>query len=242
MVIDETLAENPELVRAAASATLLAVENGASRASCAPRASGSSRPATPSGGASSATCTTAPSSASSRCGSTSRSRPSSSIRRRAPGDARAPRHRGRRGASTSCARSRTASIRQLLSARRRRRRRSRSSRAQSRDARHASSDAWRGRHSEAIETTVYFCCLECLQNAAKHAGPAPSATISLGEADGSVGFSVEDDGAGFDPAPSSTAPASPTSPTGSRPSAAPSGSTRALAAERASSARYPLGA
>src|SRR6185312_14559380 len=23
-----------------------------------------------------------------------------------------------------------------------------------------------GRHSEALETTVYFCCLECLQNAA----------------------------------------------------------------------------
>ena len=32
----------------------------------------------------------------------------------------------------------------------------------------------RGRRSEAVETTVYFCCLECLQNTAKHAGPGPS--------------------------------------------------------------------
>ena len=70
MVIDETLAEDPELVQAAASATLLAVENGASRASCARRGRGSSRPATPSDGGSSATCTTARSSGSSRCAST----------------------------------------------------------------------------------------------------------------------------------------------------------------------------
>ena len=61
-------------------------------------------------------------------------------------------------------------------------------------------DAWLGRHSESIETTVYFCCQECLQNVAKHAGAGASATINLGEADGSVGFTVEDDGAGFDPA------------------------------------------
>jgi signal transduction histidine kinase len=59
--------------------------------------------------------------------------------------------------------------------------------------------SWRSRHSQAIETTVYFCCLECLQNAAKHAGPGAAATIRLDETDGRVGFSVEDDGAGFDP-------------------------------------------
>jgi signal transduction histidine kinase len=61
-------------------------------------------------------------------------------------------------------------------------------------------DAWLGRHPEAVETTVYFCCLEGLQNAAKHAGPGASATIRLGEGDGYVSFDVEDDGAGFDPA------------------------------------------
>jgi signal transduction histidine kinase len=60
-------------------------------------------------------------------------------------------------------------------------------------------DGWLGRHSEAVETTVYFCCLEGLQNAAKHAGPGASATIHLSEAGGCVSFSVEDDGAGFDP-------------------------------------------
>jgi len=54
------------------------------------------------------------------------------------------------------------------------------------------------RHSEALETTVYLCCLECLQNAAKHAGPGASVVIVLGEHDGRVRFSVEDDGAGFD--------------------------------------------
>jgi signal transduction histidine kinase len=46
---------------------------------------------------------------------------------------------------------------------------------------------------------VYFCCQECLQNAAKHAGQGASAAIRLSEDDGRVSFSVEDDGAGFDP-------------------------------------------
>ena len=61
-------------------------------------------------------------------------------------------------------------------------------------------DGWRRRHSEAVETTVYFCCQECLQNAAKHGGRGVSATVRLREDDGHVSFSVEDDGAGFDPA------------------------------------------
>src|SRR3954465_13205366 len=57
-----------------------------------------------------------------------------------------------------------------------------------------------GRHPEALETTVYFCCVECLQNAAKHAGADASVLIRLGASDGRVRFSVEDDGVGFDPA------------------------------------------
>ena len=56
-----------------------------------------------------------------------------------------------------------------------------------------------GRHGEEIETTIYFCCLECLQNAAKHAGRDAAVTIRLGEGNGRIWFSVEDDGAGFDP-------------------------------------------
>jgi signal transduction histidine kinase len=55
------------------------------------------------------------------------------------------------------------------------------------------------RHSAALETTVYFCCVECLQNAGKHAGPGASVSIWLRERDGHVLFSVDDDGVGFDP-------------------------------------------
>jgi signal transduction histidine kinase len=54
------------------------------------------------------------------------------------------------------------------------------------------------RQSEALETTIYFCCVECLQNAAKHAGADASVSIALDERDGDVVFAVEDDGAGFD--------------------------------------------
>ena len=55
------------------------------------------------------------------------------------------------------------------------------------------------RHTEGVELTVYFCCLEALQNAAKHAGDGASAVVVLGEDREGVHFSVEDDGVGFDP-------------------------------------------
>ncbi len=54
-----------------------------------------------------------------------------------------------------------------------------------------------GRYSQQIESAVYFCCLEALQNAAKHAG-ARSAHVTLFEHD-ELTFVVEDDGAGFVP-------------------------------------------
>ncbi len=56
------------------------------------------------------------------------------------------------------------------------------------------------RHSSAVELAVYYCCLEALQNAAKHAGPGASASIWLSDADGELRFRVEDDGLGFEPA------------------------------------------
>src|SRR4051794_33641065 len=60
-------------------------------------------------------------------------------------------------------------------------------------------DGWTRRHPEEVELAVYFSCLEALQNVAKHAGPGAVATVRLAERDGSVRFTVEDDGAGFDP-------------------------------------------
>jgi signal transduction histidine kinase len=61
-----------------------------------------------------------------------------------------------------------------------------------------------GRYREAVETAVYFCCLEALQNAAKHASGTTSVTVALVD-DGVLRFEVRDDGPGFDPATSSGA-------------------------------------
>ncbi len=54
------------------------------------------------------------------------------------------------------------------------------------------------RHAPEIEAAIYFCCLEALQNAAKHAGPGASARVRIWEAAGGLLFEVCDDGAGFD--------------------------------------------
>jgi signal transduction histidine kinase len=56
------------------------------------------------------------------------------------------------------------------------------------------------RQPPAIELAAYFCCLEALQNAAKHAGPGASVTVRLWEEYGALRFEVADDGTGFDPA------------------------------------------
>jgi signal transduction histidine kinase len=56
-----------------------------------------------------------------------------------------------------------------------------------------------GRHPEPVEAAVYFCCLEALQNAAKHAPGAP-VLLTLGVRDGALGFEVADRGPGFDTA------------------------------------------
>jgi signal transduction histidine kinase len=49
-----------------------------------------------------------------------------------------------------------------------------------------------------IERAVYLCCLESIQNAAKHAGPDATVTVRLHRGDGELEFSVEDSGRGFD--------------------------------------------
>ncbi|MBV9717358.1 MAG: response regulator [Solirubrobacterales bacterium] len=51
----------------------------------------------------------------------------------------------------------------------------------------------------AIESAAYFCCLEALQNAAKHAGAGARATVRLDIDGGVLLFRVDDDGCGFDP-------------------------------------------
>lgn len=55
-----------------------------------------------------------------------------------------------------------------------------------------------GRFSESRESAIYYCCLEALQNVAKHAGPDAAATLRLWRSGRVVHFSVSDDGVGFD--------------------------------------------
>jgi signal transduction histidine kinase len=50
-----------------------------------------------------------------------------------------------------------------------------------------------------VEAAVYFCCLEALQNAAKHAA-ADRVTVTLRNDGDRLAFTVTDDGRGFDPA------------------------------------------
>ena len=57
-----------------------------------------------------------------------------------------------------------------------------------------------GRLDPQIEQSVYYCCLEALQNVIKHAGPNAVARIRLRRASDNVTFEVEDSGRGFDPA------------------------------------------
>jgi signal transduction histidine kinase/plastocyanin len=48
------------------------------------------------------------------------------------------------------------------------------------------------------EAAAYFCCVEALVNAAKHAGAAP-VSLTVGQRDGWLEFVIEDAGPGFDP-------------------------------------------
>jgi len=57
-----------------------------------------------------------------------------------------------------------------------------------------------GRLDPQIEQSVYYCCLEALQNVIKHAGPDAVARIRLRRTSDNVTFEVEDSGRGFDPA------------------------------------------
>ena len=56
-----------------------------------------------------------------------------------------------------------------------------------------------GRYTAEIESTVYFCCLEALQNAGKHAGEDAEITVRVEDTQRRLVFEVTDDGAGFEP-------------------------------------------
>ena len=51
-----------------------------------------------------------------------------------------------------------------------------------------------------IETAVYFCCVEALQNVAKHCGADSNAGLLLSEHGDGLRFLLTDNGPGFDPA------------------------------------------
>jgi signal transduction histidine kinase len=53
-----------------------------------------------------------------------------------------------------------------------------------------------GRYSQEVESAVYFCCMEALQNVSKHATGATAISIALRH-DGALRFEVRDDGPGF---------------------------------------------
>jgi signal transduction histidine kinase len=56
-----------------------------------------------------------------------------------------------------------------------------------------------GRYPSELEAAVYFCCVEAIQNASKHAGEAARASISICEEADRLVFAVRDDGKGFEP-------------------------------------------
>jgi signal transduction histidine kinase len=56
-----------------------------------------------------------------------------------------------------------------------------------------------GRLPAEVESAVYFCCLEALQNAAKYAGAGTQAHVRVWKDERTLLFEVSDSGAGFDP-------------------------------------------
>ena len=57
-----------------------------------------------------------------------------------------------------------------------------------------------GRCPRPVESTIYFCSLEAIQNAIKHAGSDVHVAVTLKRDPERVQFAVADDGAGIDPA------------------------------------------
>ena len=60
-------------------------------------------------------------------------------------------------------------------------------------------DHWIGRCSPTIEAALYFCALEAIQNASKHAGSGARVAVDLDRDGDRIDLSVADDGIGFQP-------------------------------------------
>ncbi|WP_051178388.1 sensor histidine kinase [Nocardia concava] len=56
-----------------------------------------------------------------------------------------------------------------------------------------------GRYRQDIETALYYCCLEALQNSAKHGGPGTTVVITAHQTSGTLLLTISDTGRGFDP-------------------------------------------
>jgi signal transduction histidine kinase len=54
-----------------------------------------------------------------------------------------------------------------------------------------------GRYAPEVESAVYYCCAEAIQNASKHGGRGLKVSVALAEEDGHLTFRVVDDGPGF---------------------------------------------
>ncbi len=55
-----------------------------------------------------------------------------------------------------------------------------------------------GRQPAEVESAVYFCCLEALQNASKYGGEGAEARVHVWKDNGTLLFEIIDSGAGFD--------------------------------------------
>jgi signal transduction histidine kinase len=62
-------------------------------------------------------------------------------------------------------------------------------------------DSGVGRCPPDVELAVYYCALEAIQNAGKHAGADARVVVTLGRRGDELVFSIADDGVGFEPAP-----------------------------------------
>ena len=58
-------------------------------------------------------------------------------------------------------------------------------------------DEGTGRTTPTVEAAIYFCALEAIQNAIKHAGPNPRVEVALTRRHNTIEFAITDDGVGM---------------------------------------------